>query len=61
MVSDYYAEWEQTKDYRLAAWELGCVCPLLTPSHVHWRRCPMYETPAQVSERLEAEHLEDIH
>jgi hypothetical protein len=47
----------QAQDYRRAARELGCLCPVLPP-HVHLPSCPMYETPAQMAERLDEEHAE---
>lgn len=52
-----YTRWQQTKDYRHAAWDLGCTCGMLPP-HVHDPACPLYEKPAEMAERLEEEHLE---
>lgn len=51
----YYGTREQDWDYRNAAWDRGCTCPML-PAHIHLVDCPLHETAEEMAARLDEEH-----
>lgn len=60
----FYSYQRQAEDYRNAAWDQGCTCPLLPP-HVHLDDCPLSAKTWEPRDRaeylafLEEEHRQD--